>query len=65
MELECPALDMNDVSFCPSDPTYISAGCTDGSAYVWDTRRSRSDAVLHKLSHDRAINPLDERLPER
>ncbi|KAI9789734.1 MAG: hypothetical protein M1835_001459 [Candelina submexicana] len=49
VEYECPALDMNDVTFCPNDPNYITAGCTDGVTYVWDYRKP--DKVLHKLEH--------------
>ncbi|KAI9699332.1 MAG: hypothetical protein M1836_002942 [Candelina mexicana] len=55
VEYECPALDMNDVTFCPNDPNYITAGCTDGITYVWDYRKP--DKVLHKLEHV-PITPL-------
>ncbi|KAI9721277.1 MAG: hypothetical protein M1812_002439 [Candelaria pacifica] len=56
VEYECPALDMNDVTFCPNDTNYITAGCTDGVTYVWDFRRP--DKVLHKLEHGLPITPL-------
>ncbi|KAL8699719.1 MAG: hypothetical protein Q9201_005845 [Fulgogasparrea decipioides] len=63
-EFECPALDMQDVTFHPSNSTYISAACTDGSTYVWDYRRP--DHVLHDLAHGeplQELGPNDEGLP--
>lgn len=56
-ELECPALDMQDVTFHPSSD-YITAGCTDGTSYVWDRRMP--DYILHRLKHG---NPLQELAP--
>ncbi|KAF2840440.1 WD40 repeat-like protein [Patellaria atrata CBS 101060] len=58
MELECPALDMNDVVFNPYDPNIISAGCTDGVSYIWDIRRP--DYILHKLQHGDPLIELEE-----
>ncbi|OJJ44855.1 hypothetical protein ASPZODRAFT_134254 [Penicilliopsis zonata CBS 506.65] len=58
MELDCPALDMNDVSFCPVNPNYVSASCTDGITYVWDIRDPSE--VLHKLEHGYPINQINE-----
>ncbi|KAI7969749.1 hypothetical protein EIK77_006697 [Talaromyces pinophilus] len=60
IEIDCPALDINDVSFCPVDRFHISASCTDGITYVWDFRKSSQ--ILHKLCHGDAINQLDEEL---
>ncbi|KAL1867194.1 hypothetical protein Plec18167_008735 [Paecilomyces lecythidis] len=60
MELDCPALDINDVKFCPMNSNYISASCTDGITYVWDTRYP-SD-ILHRLQHGEPLNQLDENL---
>lgn len=56
-ELECPALDMQDVTFHPFSD-YITAGCTDGTTYVWDRRVP--DYILHRLKHG---NPLQELAP--
>ncbi|KAL8844082.1 MAG: hypothetical protein Q9176_001488 [Flavoplaca citrina] len=56
-ELECPALDMQDVTFHPFSD-YITAGCTDGTTYVWDRRVP--DYILHRLTHG---NPLQELPP--
>ncbi|KAL1981547.1 hypothetical protein VTN96DRAFT_2482 [Rasamsonia emersonii] len=60
MEFDCPALDINDVTFCPVNNTYISASCTDGITYVWDFRNPAE--ILHKLPHGAPLNQLDERL---
>ncbi|KAJ5794426.1 hypothetical protein N7457_001025 [Penicillium paradoxum] len=60
MEFSCPALDVNEVSFCPLDSngTYITASCTDGKTYVWDNRKG--DKILHELRHGKSLNPLDD-----
>lgn len=55
-EFECPALDINDVSFCPTDSHYITAGCTNGVTYVWDYRMP--DTVVHQLEHGLPIAPM-------
>ncbi|KAJ5515326.1 hypothetical protein N7527_006886 [Penicillium freii] len=59
MEYSCPALDVNEVSFCPMDSngTYVTASCTDGKTYVWDNRRG--DRILHELRHRAPLNPID------
>ncbi|KLJ08611.1 hypothetical protein EMPG_15954 [Blastomyces silverae] len=54
---ECPALDINDVSFCPADSNYITASCTDGVTYVWDYRNPSQ--ILHKLAHGTPIAEQD------
>ena len=56
VEFECPALDINDVSFCPSDSHYVTAGCTNGITYVWDYRNPST--VLHRLEHGLPIAPM-------
>lgn len=61
MELECPALDMNETVFCPFNSNYISAGCTDGTTYVWDIRKDGE--LVHALRHGKPINQLDENVP--
>ncbi|KAF2471390.1 WD40 repeat-like protein [Lindgomyces ingoldianus] len=60
MELECPALDMNDILFCPYDENIVAAGCTSGSTYIWDIRRPAS--WLYKLTHGKSLMPLHEDL---
>ena len=58
MEFECPALDINEISFHPRDDHYISAACTDGATYFWDVRMP--DTILQKLCHSPAIEELYE-----
>ncbi len=53
VEYECPATDMQDITFCPSNPNVVTAGCTDGSSYVWDWRWP--DQLLHRLKHGRPL----------
>ena len=48
-EYECRALDMQDVTFHPNDENIVTAGCTNGIAYVWDCRRP--ERPLHRLQH--------------
>ena len=57
MEFECPALDVNEICFHPSDQNYICAACTDGCAYVWDVRRPND--ILQVLQHDKGIEEID------
>ncbi|EFE35786.1 WD repeat protein [Trichophyton benhamiae CBS 112371] len=54
---DCPGIDINDVTFCPFNENYISAGCTDGTTYVWDWRNP--DKILHKLKHGLPIREQD------
>ena len=61
IEFDCPALDVNDVTFCPNNHRYITASCTDGVTYVWDYRRP--DQLVHKLKHGTPLNQMDENLP--
>lgn len=58
MEFDCPALDINDITFCPFNTNYLTASCTDGITYVWDYRRP--DQILHKLEHGEPLNQMDE-----
>lgn len=63
-EFECPALDMQDVTFHPNSSSYVTAGCTDGTIYVWDYRWP--DYVMHKLHHGEPLQELaanEEELP--
>ena len=53
MEYECPAYDMQDVTFHPIDSNIVTAGCTDGTSFVWDYRWHTQP--LHRLRHG---NPL-------
>lgn len=50
MEADCPAVDMNEVSFCPFDERIFSASCTNRSTYLWDIRNVTKP--FHVLEHD-------------
>ncbi|KAL9005089.1 MAG: hypothetical protein Q9188_002109 [Gyalolechia gomerana] len=63
-EFECPALDMQDVTFHPTSSNYVTAGCTDGTTYVWDYRWP--DGIMHELHHGKPLQELaanEEELP--
>lgn len=57
VEYECPAMDMQDVTFNPYHPTIVTAGCTDSATYVWDFRKP--DHYLHRLQHGRPLLDWD------
>jgi WD40 repeat protein len=61
LEIECKALDMNDIVWSPQDEHLIAAGCTDGCVYVWDMRRS--DDPLRVLCHGWSLMPLQDGVP--
>jgi WD40 repeat protein len=61
LEIECKALDMNDIVWSPQDENLIAAGCTDGRVYVWDLRRS--DDPMKVLSHGQSLMPLQDGVP--
>lgn len=56
-KLDCPALDINELTITPNSlqSSYITAACTDGKVYVWDM--SQGDKPIHVLQHGK---PLDE-----
>ncbi|KAK3946205.1 hypothetical protein QBC46DRAFT_369128 [Diplogelasinospora grovesii] len=49
--LDCTAVDINELTIMPNSWTYcyITAGCTDGNTYVWDT--AQGDQPIHVLRH--------------
>lgn len=57
VEYECPAIDMQDITFSPLNPNIVTAGCTDGISYVWDCRWPHQP--LHRLKHGRPLADLD------
>ena len=57
MEYECSALDMQDITFSPADSNIVTAGCTDGTSFVWDFRRP--ERPLHRLRHGRPLIDWD------
>ncbi|KAI5310622.1 hypothetical protein KEM55_004486, partial [Ascosphaera atra] len=58
VEYLCPALDINEINFCPTNRNYIAASCTDGATYVFDHRNPRSP--LHTLVHG---DPISKQWP--
>lgn len=60
LDWQCPALDINDLVFCPYDDNLIAAGATNGRVYIWDKRSAdRSQRPLHTLKHGESLNVLD------
>ncbi len=57
MEYECSALDMQDITFHPINSNIVTAGCTDGTTFVWDYRRP--DYPLHRLRHGKPLVDWD------
>ncbi|KAK0732626.1 hypothetical protein B0T21DRAFT_369328 [Apiosordaria backusii] len=55
--LDCTALDINELTIMPNSVAYcyITAGCTNGKVYVWDTAPGRG--LIHLLEHGQ---PIDE-----
>ncbi|KAH7320921.1 hypothetical protein B0I35DRAFT_372263 [Stachybotrys elegans] len=55
--LDCPASDINEITIMPNSflHAYVTAACTDGKVYVWDT--AQGDRPVHVLSHE---DPVDE-----
>ncbi|KAJ5698269.1 hypothetical protein N7462_000274 [Penicillium macrosclerotiorum] len=56
-QFPCPAMDINELSFCPMDSVYMTASCTDGSTYIWDHRNPGK--ILHQLRHGMPQMPLN------
>ncbi|KXT17707.1 hypothetical protein AC579_9032 [Pseudocercospora musae] len=56
---ECPALDINDLVFCPHDDNIVAAGATNGKVYIWDKRwAGQHQKPWHTLSHGESLNIL-------
>ncbi|PHH59137.1 hypothetical protein CDD81_3695 [Ophiocordyceps australis] len=55
-KLDCPAADINELTIKPNSRkhAYVTAACTDGRVYVWDT--ALGDDPIHVLAHG---HPLD------
>lgn len=53
--LDCAASDINELTIVPNCEKfcYVTAGCTDGNTYVWDT--AISDKPIHVLAHGPAV----------
>ncbi|KAH8888196.1 WD40 repeat-like protein [Thozetella sp. PMI_491] len=57
--LDCLAMDINELTIMPNSYTYcyVTAGCTDGNVYVWDT--AREDKPIHVLRHGRPVEEFN------
>lgn len=59
---DCTALDINELTIMPNSPGffYITAGCTDGKTYVWDSAQSESlrRRPIHVLKHGRPLEGI-------
>ncbi|RDA93744.1 hypothetical protein CP533_0223 [Ophiocordyceps camponoti-saundersi (nom. inval.)] len=55
-KLDCTAADINELTYMPNSVrhAYITAGCTDGNVYVWDT--AQGDDPIHILRHGYPID---------
>ena len=49
--LDCVASDINELTVMPNSTIqcYVTASCTDGNTYVWDT--AQGDKSIHTLGH--------------
>ena len=49
--LDCGASDINELTIMPNGSVhcYVTASCTDGNTYVWDT--AQGDRPIHTLGH--------------
>ena len=61
MEYESTALDIQDITFHPLNTNIVTAGCTDGTSFVWDYRWP--EKPLHRLCHGDALMELDHAKP--
>ncbi|KAE9372052.1 WD40 repeat-like protein [Stipitochalara longipes BDJ] len=61
--LDCSALDINELTIVANSELqcYVTASCTDGSTYVYDT--AQGDQAVHILEHGEPLDPLDPDLP--
>ena len=61
--LDCPALDVNELTIWPNSDLkcYVTASCTDGNTYVWDT--AQSDEAIHILEHGESLDNPAHDLP--
>ncbi|KAG5926655.1 hypothetical protein E4U42_003066 [Claviceps africana] len=61
-KLDCPASDINELTIMPNSPrhAFVTAACTDGRVYVWDT--AQGDRPIHVLKHG---YPIDDFICDR
>lgn len=58
--IDCTALDINEITIKPISKldSYVTASCTDGCTYVWDT--AYHEEPIHVLEHGDSIDVLEE-----
>ena len=56
--LDCTALDINELTLMPNSlhHAYVTAACTDGKIYVWDT--ARPENPIHVLKHGASLEGI-------
>ncbi|KAG8426111.1 hypothetical protein J3459_008429 [Metarhizium acridum] len=57
-KLDCYASDINELTIMPNSlcHSYISAACTDGRVYIWDT--AQGDRPIHILKHGEPLGAV-------
>lgn len=57
--LDCMASDINELTFMPNSPrhAYVTAACTDGKVYVWDT--AQPEQPIHILEHGMSLEVFE------
>ena len=58
--LDCTADDINELTVMPNSfsHAYVTASCTSGEIFVWDT--ARGDRPIHVLRHGPMIEPAED-----
>ncbi|PVH82954.1 hypothetical protein DL98DRAFT_513632 [Cadophora sp. DSE1049] len=61
--LDCPGIDINELTIKANSQVecFVTASCTNGSTYVWDT--GRSDQPYHVLDHGESLDNPDPDVP--
>lgn len=61
--LDCPAMDVNELTIMPNSflDSYVTASCTDGKTYVYDT--AQGDRAIHILKHGGRMSCTYDELP--
>lgn len=63
--LDCVASDINELTIVPNSvrDSYVTAACTDGKVYVWDT--AEGDRPIHVLRHGRPLEDFPQHEREK
>lgn len=65
ISLDCPACDINELTYMPNslENAYVTAACTDGRVYVWDT--AFDNDLLYVLKHGESLETFDMEVERR